>query len=456
MTPPRRPAPTAGPTWRDVEPTPLILLTGPEDYLAARARDRVRTALKDRRGPVELSTVDAAAYAPGQLAALASPSLFDDAKLIHVSNLAAMNDDCLADGLAYVQAPDPDVVVLWEHSGGNRGKKLLDALKAAGAAVVECKPLKNDRDKTDFIVTEFRTHRRRIDPDAARALAAAVGSSTAELAAACAQLLSDGPESISFDDVEKYYGGRVEATAFKVADAALAGRAESALKLWRQALDTGVDPVPMVGALAAKLRTIAQVHGTRGGAGQLAQRIGAAPWMVERAQEESRRFSEEDLVRALRALAEADAQVKGEGRDPAERRTPGRTGARGTTEAPSLSGTGPPCGPPERRARFAGNRDQILATSLARPDFLLAALFLCRTPLLTALSSLRETTRRASWAVSLSEAPTASSTRRTSVFSSDLYALLRRRDFSLVRLRFFWDLMLATYNSLAMGAEFGQ
>ena len=119
------------------EPAGVVLLTGPEDYLAARARDRVRDLLKDRRGPVELSTVDAAAYAPGQLAALASPSLFDDAKLIHVSNLAAMNDDCLADGLAYVQAPDPDVVVLWEHGGGNRGKKLLDALKAAGAAVVE-------------------------------------------------------------------------------------------------------------------------------------------------------------------------------------------------------------------------------------------------------------------------------------------------------------------------------
>ena len=264
MTPARRPAPAAGPSWRDVEPAPLVLLTGPEDYLAARARDRVRAVLKEQRGPVELSTVDAATYAPGQLAALASPSLFDDAKLIHVLNLAAMNDDCLADGLAYVKSPDPDVVVLWEHSGGNRGKKLLDALKAAGAAVVECKPLKSDRDKSDFIQTEFRSHRRRIDPDAA-----------------------------------------------------LAGRVETALKLWRQALDTGVDPVPMVAALAAKMRTIAQVHGTRGGANQLAQRIGAAPWQVERAQEESRRFSEADLVRGLRALAEADAQVKGEGRDPA-------------------------------------------------------------------------------------------------------------------------------------------
>jgi DNA polymerase-3 subunit delta len=38
---------------------------------------------------------------------------------------------------------------------------------------------------------------------------------------------------------------------------------------------------------------------------------------VERAQEESRRFSEADLVRMLGALAEADAQVKGESRDPA-------------------------------------------------------------------------------------------------------------------------------------------
>lgn len=317
MTPARRPAPATGPTWRDVEPAPLVLLTGPEDYLAARARDRVRTLLKEQRGPVEQSVVDASAYAPGQLAALASPSLFDDAKLIHVTGLAAMNDDLLADGLAYAAAPDPDVVVVWEHSGGNRGKKLLDALKAAGAQVVECRPLKNDRDKSEFVLSEFRSHRRRIDPDAARALAAAVGSSTAELAAACAQLLSDGPATITFDDVEKYYGGRVEATAFKVADAALAGRTEAALKLWRQALDTGVDPVPMVGALAAKLRTIAQVHGTSGGSARLAQRVGAAPWQVERAQEEGRRFAEADLVRMLGALAEADAQVKGEGRDPA-------------------------------------------------------------------------------------------------------------------------------------------
>lgn len=317
MPPRKRPAPAdPGTSWREVEPSPLILLTGKESYLAARAVDRIRRLVKEANGGVEFTRIDAATYGAGQLGVVASPSLFDDAKVIVVEDLAQMNEDLLADALAYVQQPDPDVVVVFSHSGGTRGKKLLDALKAA-AVVVDCSPLKNDRDKVDFVRHEFRVHGRGIDPDAARALTEAVGTSTAELASACAQLLSDGPEHITYDEVETYYGGRVEATAFKVADAALAGRPEAALKLWRQALDTGTDPVPMVAALAAKVRLTAAVHGARGSAHQLAGQVGGAPWQIERAQKEARRFDQADLVTALRALADADAQVKGESRDAA-------------------------------------------------------------------------------------------------------------------------------------------
>lgn len=319
MPPRKRPAASAapaGPSWREVEPAPLILLTGKEDYLAARATDRIRGLVKEANGGVEFTRVDASTYGPGQLGVLASPSLFDDAKVIVIEDLAQVSEDLLVDALAYVEQPDPAVVVVFVHSGGTRGKKLLDALKAK-AVVVDCSPLKNDRDKVDFVRHEFRVHGRSIDPDAARALTEAVGTSTSELASACAQLLSDGPEHITYDEVETYYGGRVEATAFKVADAALAGHPEAALKLWRQALDTGTDPVPMVAALASKVRLVAAVHGVRGSAHQLAGQVGAAPWQVERAQKETRRFEEQDLVRALRALADADAQVKGEARDAA-------------------------------------------------------------------------------------------------------------------------------------------
>lgn len=318
MPPHKRAAAAApsGPSWREVDPAPLILLTGKEDYLAARAVDRIRDGVKEQHGAVEFTRVDAATYGPGQLSVLASPSLFDDAKVILIEDLAQMTDDLLRDGLAYVQQPDPEVVVVFAHSGGTRGKKLLDALKAE-AVVVECAPLKNDRDKVDFVRHEFRVHGRTIDPDAARALTEAVGTSTSELASACAQLLSDGPEHVTYDEVETYYGGRVEATAFKVAEAALAGRPEAALKLWRQALDTGTDPVPMVAALASKVRLVAAVHGIRGSSNQLAGQVGAAPWQVERAMQETRRFDQSDLVAALRALADADAQVKGESRDAA-------------------------------------------------------------------------------------------------------------------------------------------
>ena len=116
--------------------------------------------------------------------------------------------------------------------------------------------------------------------------------------------------------MEKYYGGRVEATAFKVADAALAGRGGQALSMLRHALDTGVDPVPLVGALAMKVRAVAKVANLRGSSAGMAKELGMAPWQVDQARRDAQHWSQEGLIKAVQALAEADAQVKGAGRDP--------------------------------------------------------------------------------------------------------------------------------------------
>lgn len=42
------------------------------------------------------------------------------------------------------------------HGGGVRGKKPLDAIKSSGWPVVDCRPLKNDAEKTAFVVSEFK------------------------------------------------------------------------------------------------------------------------------------------------------------------------------------------------------------------------------------------------------------------------------------------------------------
>ncbi|WP_407651900.1 DNA polymerase III subunit delta [Arthrobacter sedimenti] len=302
-------------SWREVRPAAVMLLSGPEDYLASKVSESIRAQVRTAQPGAELVSFDAGSYETGTLTMHASPSLFGDWKVIEVAGLAQMNDAFLVDALAYLTDPAPDVVLVMRHSGGNRGKKLLDAIKAVGT-VVDCQPLKKDGEKAEFVTTEFRLARRRIEPDAVRALVAAVGSQLPELAAACQQLMADTAGDVSAETVEKYYGGRVEATGFKVADAALAGRTAQALSMLRHALATGADPVPIVAALAMKVRAVAKVHGVRGSSMQLAKDLGMAPWQVDQARKEAQRFSSDALARSIRALAEADAQVKGESRDP--------------------------------------------------------------------------------------------------------------------------------------------
>jgi DNA polymerase-3 subunit delta len=116
--------------------------------------------------------------------------------------------------------------------------------------------------------------------------------------------------------VDKYYAGRVEVSAFRVADAAIAGRYGESLVLLRHALSSGADPVPLVAAFASKLRTMARVSGARGSGGQVASELGIAPWMVDRAKRDLQGWTDTGLGQAINAIAEADAQVKGAGRDP--------------------------------------------------------------------------------------------------------------------------------------------
>ena len=158
-------------------------------------------------------------------------------------------------------------------------------------------------------------------PQALRALVDAIGSDLRELASACAQLVDDvvggGESRVEVGHVTTRFGGRVEVTGFRVADAAVAGRADQALSLLRHALATGADPVPLVAALAAKVRAMAKVSTAgRSRSTELAGTLGMAPWQVDRARRELSGWREGGLAEAILAVAEADAAVKGGGRDP--------------------------------------------------------------------------------------------------------------------------------------------
>lgn len=288
-----------------------MLVRGTEGLLADRAIDRLTAQARSEDPAVEITRIEAVAYEKGQLDTLTSPSLFEENRLLIAQGAEQMSDAFLDDVLAYLPAPAPDVRVILRHDGGTRGKKLLDAIAAAGFPVVVCEPLKRDTDKADLVRADVRRAGRQIDPEAVRALVEALGGDVRELAAATAQLMSDTAGTITEAAVERYHGGRVEATGFRVADAAVAGRAGQAVTLLRHAVATGTGPVPVVAALAGKLRTLAKVS-----TGRSAAELGIAPWQERNARSELQGWSPESLAEAILAVAEADEEVKGLSRDP--------------------------------------------------------------------------------------------------------------------------------------------
>ena len=295
---------------------PCVLISGPESVLAERALDATLDALRAGDPDLEVIKLYSEGYQSGTLTMHASPSLFGGTKAIVVVDFEEAPDELQTDVLAYLAAPAEEVTLVVAHKSGMRGQKVLDTLKKSGARVVDAAMIK-EGDKAHFAANEFRRQGRKATPGAVRALIDAVGKDIRELTAACSQLVADTEGLIDEAVVEKYQGGKVETTGFKVADAAIAGNAGEALRLLRHAISTGDSPVPIVAVLAMQLRQMVKVGSAgRGPSGQLAKSLGMAPWQIDQARRKLNGWDPEGVGRAIQAVAAADFDVKGGGRDP--------------------------------------------------------------------------------------------------------------------------------------------
>lgn len=320
MAPPTKRAPAKktaarGPkarTWEEAKPGPVVVVTGPESLLADRATARVVQAVREEHTQVEVTTIEAAGYESGALPILASPSLFEEHRVVVMAGMAEANEAAVNDVLAYYEDPQPDLVLIVKHGGGVRAKKVVDEAKnVPGVVVVDCPAVKRANDQLGFLSREFERADRRITAPAAHLLVEALGSDLRELAAAASQLMSDVAGTLDVDDVRRYYGGRAETSGFEVADALVArDRAQATLKL-RQALDSGVDPIPLLAAIAAKLRTLAKVSVASGSGGQAAKELGLPPWMVDQARRSLKNWTPNELAAVIMEVADADVALKG-------------------------------------------------------------------------------------------------------------------------------------------------
>ena len=294
----------------------ITLIQGGEELLADRA---ITDAATESKGAT-VTHLSADSLELGQITDALAPSLFGDARLVVIKEIQDLPADLAEEITAYLADPDTGVhLVLW-HKGGVKGKALLEKIKKLKPIIIQAEAIKKESDKTEFVRTEFQRLGRKISADAVQAIIDALGSDMRELSGACSQLASDvvAGKAITIEDVEKFQQGRIETTGYDVADAVLDGKTDLALVTLRQALDTGVDPVMIISAIAGSLRTLAKVSGESRGAKSfdLASKLALPPWQIDKARKQLSGWTPASLAGAVVVLAQADADIKGAASDP--------------------------------------------------------------------------------------------------------------------------------------------
>ncbi|MGH3721192.1 MAG: DNA polymerase III subunit delta [Pseudonocardiaceae bacterium] len=297
---------------------PLHLILGEEELLVEQAVQAVVDTARRADPQTEVRRIRTTDLVPGELDELVSPSLFAQGRVVVLGGAHEAGKDIAGAILDYARhlsegaADAGDIVLVVVHAGGARGKALADALRAAGAAVVDCPRITRFEERAGFIRAEVQRVGGRISAGAVTALIDTVGSDLRELASAAVQLSADSGGSVDEAAVRRYHQGRAEVTGFSVAEKVMTGDRAGAVEMLRWAMQLGVPHVLVADALADAVRTVARVSSSGGtDPYRLASTLGMPPWKVKKAMAQARGWEREGLAQAIQLVAAVNADVKG-------------------------------------------------------------------------------------------------------------------------------------------------
>lgn len=295
-------------------------MTGPEELLNERVVSAARAAVDQADPEAEHSATVGDQLTGASLGELAAPSLFSSTRCVVVRKLEDAPEETHDGLLAYAAAPEPDIALVLVHSGGQKGTGLLNKLRKLPDVDEHKSTAVKGRSLLEFVMLEARGFGARIDEDAATVLVDAIGADLRGLAAAVDQLSHDFPDQrLSTDLVRRYFSGRADVKGYEIADHVLNGRTATALEELRWALGVGVSGPAITGSFASTVRGLARFKSAPRGLrdADLAREVGVPPWKLSMLRTQAKGWEPGGLAAAIRAVARADAEVKGAGSDEA-------------------------------------------------------------------------------------------------------------------------------------------
>ena len=290
-------------------PAPMRLLVGPEELLLRRAADVVLEELR-AGGPLDLVDLRAADIAEDGLPDLRTGSLFGDPRAVLIRNAQELPGHVSTSLLAELEGPPPDATVVLLASGTAKITKLAAKIKALGGRTDVLPPKEWDTKAWSLLVVdEFRRHNRAANAGAVSSVLAHAGLDVAAIAEKVAQVAAGTPPGpVTAEQVDALVVGHGSRGSFAVADAMCDRNPTQALELLSGVLESGDDPVMVLGALAYRLRSLVAV------AGRLEPKsvgLNITPGQARRLQGVRRNFGPGELTSAYAELASADREIKG-------------------------------------------------------------------------------------------------------------------------------------------------
>jgi DNA polymerase-3 subunit delta len=304
-------------------PHPVYFLYGEEDFfqrelVAALTR---RWITPDNRD-FNFETFEAKTSSVHEwIGACKTLSFFGGEKLVIVRGLDEFkwDDANVPPLLDYVSAPVPDVCLVLTARKADRKRKIYKGLtKIKGAG--ECTAPRESA-LTPWLRNRAKELERTLSAGAARLMVERVGPKPGLLAGELEKVITFAGETKSIDEqaVMEVVGETRQEDWFAITNALQSKNTAQSLKVLRNQLEHGAEPVNLLGSISGQFRLIWEVkHHQNAGTppSRIAQKMGVHPFRVEQALRYAGKFSEGQLRDGFRSLFRADRELKSSGKAP--------------------------------------------------------------------------------------------------------------------------------------------
>ena len=284
-----------------------------------------RQLITDDNCDFNLETFDAKSSSLNQwIGSVKTLSFLGGTKLVIVRNLhevfsnqedlEELNLQALID---YAKTPLAEACLVITADKVDRRLKLIKTLTGLKSAVC-CEASQNDAEKKrlwPWIQARAKESGYSISKNVAESLVNRVGNRPGILAQELEKLLvyAGKNKSISESDIIEVIGETKEEDVWDLIDALMRKQTEIALKLLHNHLDHGVAPEQILGAISWQFRTVWEVKNYQEQghpANQIAKKMGAHTYAVQKALEHTQKFSAQQLRRYHAELVQADRSLK--------------------------------------------------------------------------------------------------------------------------------------------------